>query len=384
LFVTWALLFILFLAGGSLHAQESPPEESAYSIRQTETGPLFIQRLRWPGSSYVYRYEVIVEKRNRNGTYTELRREPVEENYAEFSLEPGRYRFQVLVYNLLDQFEYAMDWMEFTVYEALQPEITGFSPRAFFLDEDTRWVITVNGENLLEESDLYLRSGERIIRPSGYESEGTRARLIFNDHLLVPGVYTVYVQNPGGLESELGTFTIRYRKTFELNLSAGYAPVFPRAGFLFDLFDDPLYPLGAYGRAGFIFLKRPWGFAGIEAAFSWTALTKTKDDYTAEAQFLNEGLNLVYQKYLQNRTMAFSFRAGGGFTSVLDLKFSYARGSSESRNSLIPSVNGGLSFMWLVRKPFFLEAGVDYVQTFPSDSPRPGFIRPFAGAGWQF
>jgi hypothetical protein len=287
------------------------------------------------------------------------------------------------VYNLLDQFEYAMDWTEFAVYEALQPEITGFSPRAFFLDEDTRWIITVTGQNLLEGSNLYLRSGERIIRPLQSLNEGGRARLVFNGRLLAPGAYTVHVQNPGGLESELGTFSITYRKSFELDLSAGYAPVVPAAGFLFDLFDDPFYPLGAYGRAGFMFLKRLWGSVGIEAAFSWTALTKTKDDYTAEAHLMNGGVNLVYQKYFGNRIMALNVRAGGGFTPIAGLRFTYSRGTSESQSSLVPMVSAGLSFMWLIRKPLFLEAGADYVQTFPAESPPPGFIRPFAGAGWQ-
>jgi hypothetical protein len=382
------LPLILLLAGASaLHAQgKVPPEESAYSIRRTESGPLFVQRFNWPANEYVYRYELIIEKRNESGTYTGLRRESVQENYAELSLEPGRYRYRVLVYNLLDQFEYAMDWMEFTVHQALQPEITGFSPRAFFLDEDTRWLISVTGKNLLEGSELYLREGERIIRPSQYSIEegGNRARLVFNERLLAPGLYRVYVQNPGGLESELGTFSIRYRKAFDLNLSAGLAPLVPAAGFFFDLFGDPFYPLGAYGKANLMFLKRPWGFVGIEAVFSWTALTKTRDDYTAKAQFLNEGFNLVYQKYLLNRIAAFSFRIGGGFTSVVDLHFTYGKGSSASRNSLIPMVNGGLSFMWFIRKPFFVELGVDYVQALSADNPQPGFIRPFAGAGRQF
>jgi hypothetical protein len=51
---------------------------------------------------------------------------------------------------------------------------------------------------------------------------------------------------------------------------------------------------------------------------------------------------------------------------------------------LIPAIAAGASFKWLVKKPFFAEAGFDFVHFFTVDNPQPGYLRPFAGAGWQF
>ncbi|MDR1445661.1 MAG: hypothetical protein LBI90_02065 [Treponema sp.] len=380
-----ALLVTLMLASGPpAYTQEGA--EGAYTIERTESGSRFIQRLTWPWNEYVYRYEAVIEKSDGIGNYKEVLRESTENNYITVSLEPGQYRYQISVYNLLDKFEYAMDRIDFTVYEAFEPELSGFYPAMFFLDEDTRWVLTVSGRNLFAESELYLKNGERIILPERYlpEAVGERARLVFNERLLIPGVYSLHIKNPGGLEAAATDFTIAYRKPFDLNLSLGYAPLFPAMGFLFDLFDDTVYPLGAYGQLSFVPFKRSWGFLGIEAAADWVYLEKSGDDYKAKAHLTDARLSMVYQKYLPNRIMAFNFRLGGGLSSVLGLYFEYPERTTESKNSLVPSANGGLSFMWFIRKPFFMEIGANYIQVFSPDRPLPGFIRPFAGAGRQF
>jgi hypothetical protein len=51
---------------------------------------------------------------------------------------------------------------------------------------------------------------------------------------------------------------------------------------------------------------------------------------------------------------------------------------------MMAAADAGLSLMWFFRKPFFAELGLDYIQSFSSDAARPGFIRPFIGAGYQF
>jgi hypothetical protein len=50
----------------------------------------------------------------------------------------------------------------------------------------------------------------------------------------------------------------------------------------------------------------------------------------------------------------------------------------------VPALAAGFSFQWFIKKPFFVEAGVDFTHFFTADSPSPGYLRPFAGVGWQF
>ena len=63
---------------------------------------------------------------------------------------------------------------------------------------------------------------------------------------------------------------------------------------------------------------------------------------------------------------------------------SFDRGDTNSITVLIPVIAGGISFQWLVKRPFFMEAGLDFSHFFTVDDPSPGYLRPFAGMGWQF
>jgi hypothetical protein len=67
-----------------------------------------------------------------------------------------------------------------------------------------------------------------------------------------------------------------------------------------------------------------------------------------------------------------------------NLHFEYSRGSSESLRTLMPSLGAGASFMWFVKKPFFLEIGAEYMHFFSVDNPSLGYIRPILGGGWRF
>jgi hypothetical protein len=81
-----------------------------------------VQRLSWGHDEYVYRYEVILEE-EREGGYAAILRESTEESYLFVSLLPGRYRYTVEVYNLLDKLEYTMDWVYFEALGAPRPAI---------------------------------------------------------------------------------------------------------------------------------------------------------------------------------------------------------------------------------------------------------------------
>jgi hypothetical protein len=87
----------------------------------------------------------------------------------------------------------------------------------------------------------------------------------------------------------------------------------------------------------------------------------------------------LFQKPL-NPAMSLKFRAGGGIFAVFDFKYTGA----EPTKALIPSASAGISFRWLVKAPFFVEAGADYFHLFSADDSKPGYLRPFLGAGWRF
>jgi hypothetical protein len=271
----------------------------------------------------------------------------------------------------------------------LQPELSGFSPAGFYLDEDIVWDISLNGENLTEQAEIYLRlqgpDTDRIV-PAQYipSPQGGSGRLVFDMAQLTPGTYDVYVKNPGGLDTARGPFRIAYRKPVDFNVSLNYAPLIPLYGALNDFFDAPVFPLAAAARISLVPFKRVWGYLGVELVPFWTALSVKGEGYEAMAQYMGVQVNLLYQRWLSNRIMAFNFRLGGGTVFLDDLHFEFSSGTSESLRTLMPSAGAGASFMWFVDKPFFLEVGAEYLHFFSVDNPSPGYLRPIIGGGYQW
>jgi len=369
------------------NADESPEEQNFY-IDRSEGEPRFIQRLMWKEADYVLRYEIIVEKREDDGTYREAERVSTEQNFVEFSLTAGQYRYRVDLYDLVDQLAASSEWREFDVIRALQPAVTGFSPQAFYLDEDDVWEITLRGKNLLPDSEIYLVQDGSKIKPIRHISEKESCRLIFSWQSLVSGEYSIYVKNPGGLDTELGPFIIANKKKFDFNISLGYAPIIPLYGYLFKdtgveaPFTGFLYPLGAAAKFNFFPFKRVWGNLGIEVSSSFAFLRQGREYYSAEALLLNTHLGFLYQKYFQKKTYAVNAGLGIGATTLYGFYFTYpSGGQTETVNTVIPSIIQEFSFTVFVFKPFFINTGIDFIQTFSPDKPMPGFIRLLILAG---
>ena len=369
---------------------EAAPSEINYYIDYSEAEPRFIQRLIWEQSNFVYRYEVIVERQQNNGSFTEVERLSTEESFAEVSLPAGNYRYQINLFDLLDEYASTTRWREFEIIRALQPELAGFSPSNFYLDEEKNWVITLRGQNLLQRSEIFLVDGNRMIRAQSHTSEGNTSIAVFSPVSLSVGKFYVYVRNPGGLDTRLGTFTIANKKPFDMNISVGYAPIIPLYGYLFkdsDIeapFPDSFYLLGAGAKISIVPFKRVWGNLGLEVSSSFTKLKHDFGSYTPEANALNTHLSFLYQLYFFEKFLALNVSLGAGAFTLMDFHYKYPVGNpTENITSAIPSAAAGLSFMIFVFKPFFINLGADFIHAFSVDSPMPGFITPFLHVGFQ-
>ncbi|MCL2440832.1 MAG: hypothetical protein FWD14_03760 [Treponema sp.] len=372
--------------------EENVPVDAVnYYIDRTEREPRFIQRLVWDDADLALRYMVVIQRREANGVYREIERRSVETNYAEVSLPVGYYRYHVEVYDLFDEYAYITRWREFEIYLALQPVLSGFSPGAFYLDEDEVWEITVRGRNFLPESEFYLVDGNRMIRPIRFTSDGTSAFLVFSGVSLFTGKFEVYVQNPGGLDYSLGTFTIANKKPFDINLSLGYAPLFPVYGYLFkdgDLdapFPSAVFPLGIITKVSFVPFKRVWGNLGAEVSASFSYLSSEREFYSTSALLYNGHLSCLYQVYFLKKKFAVNVNLGAGITAMQDFHYQYTLGPPTDKfTNIFPSGIAGISAKVFVHKTAYISLGTDFIHLFSAENPMPGIIRPFLMAGYQF
>ena len=357
----------------------------SYYLDQSGGEIRFVQRLAWTAGEYILRYEVIVERES-GGVYEEIVRETTAAPFLDLSLPPGTYRYALRAYDLLDIPGEQSDWLGFEILLALQPELRSFSPEGFFLDEDAQWVLNLNGRNIDPAAEIYLRHGGRSIVPveKTVASSLGGARLAFNERQLTPGTYEVYVKNPGGLDTRLEGFAIAFRKPLDIYLGAAYAPLFALYGEWNKALGKTVFPLGAELRLGLVPIKRTFGYLGVELTAGWRWFSAPPEGAKMSVHALGAEVNLLYQRWFSNRVMALVFRAGGGVNLLANYHFEYPRGKTEAINILMPQAGGGVSFLWLVKKPFYAEGGINYVHWFSKDDAPPGYLRPWIGGGWQF
>jgi hypothetical protein len=377
-----ALLFFVF-GGAVLWGQE-------VEYRIGDDGR-FIQFLSWKKQENVLYYEVEIEKPAgelwESALTTKTEALALEVSSLEVSLSAGSYRYRIRAYDLLGRPGQASDWVQFEILPAKQPELVRFSPHAFYLDEDVSLVIHLFGRNIAAGSEIFLQGvrGSRITPDTvTVEPSETEARLVFSFGQLEPGNYTIHVLNPGGLRAELETFRIAFGKPLDINISAGYKPLVSFYGYINELFDMAFFPFGAYGRLSVIPFKWRRGAMGFELEPSWNYFLIKQENYTVQAQMPGAAIYGIYQYGFSNQIMTLGFRIGGGIYSVLNYHFVFDKGATDPITILIPAAAAGVSFRMFVKKPFFVEAGLDFIHLFTVDNPSPGYLRPFVGAGWRF
>jgi hypothetical protein len=367
-----------------LAAQETT---SNYFVRQSETGEqTIVQRLFWPVDENAARYEVVVERGNDGDGFTEIHRESAKGGYIDISLGPGRYRYQVRVFNLINQADYTTNWASFNIILALQPKIVSYTPESFYIYEDYRWELAVTGNNLVEDGAAFLvslASPDLPLEVRQYVPSGETARLVFDAGDLRPGSYRIIVRNPGGLEAGSGPVHIDTFRPYDLEFSAGYAPLPPLYGHLFNTFKD-FAPLGADLRGSFVFFKRPWGFFGVESNLYLNYLSAGENTPKVSAFITGGALSVLYRKILPWREFVFDARLGAGIDAApLHLVFDYPYYKSEPITDWVPRLNVGLSLAWRFSARLYAEFGADYAHIFSLETPQIGYLRPFLNLGWR-
>jgi hypothetical protein len=355
-------------------------QEKGYRI---EGDGHFVQLLHWEAEDSALYYEVEIEKQT-GRLWKGALIGTTEESFFEFSLEPGIYRYRIRPYDLLEHPGRASDWIHFAILPSRQPELLRFSPEAFYLHEDTAWVITISGRNLMEGLEVFLRESQGgLIKPEKIilGPSQDEVRLAFAYRQLAPGEYAIHVTNPGGLTAEAQPFRIAFGKPADITVSAGYRPMAPLYGSLNRLFGMFFTPAGVYARLGVIPVKQRWGQIGFEVEPSWNYVLAAGAYYGAHTHMPGAAIYGMYRLRFAN--LALGFRIGGGIYSTLNYYLAFSRWRRDPPVVLIPAFAAGASVQWFVTKPFFVEAGLDFSNFFTPGSSS-GYLRPSAGLGWRF
>lgn len=434
-------LFTLSLQSGFLFAQEDAPSNASEPGQENEsskeksskkkrnqafadTPEESWQILSWDEETpeAVFKYDVVVEQPlGKTDSYKEVRRLSTKGTEKEVRiyplLPPGKYRFKVITYDLIERPAAESDWRNFTIYAAHQPVISSIKSNVngsstLYLEEMNDGLFFVRGRNLFElkedEEDLeftdYLlvpqKTADGAIKPQilKYDERNRGLDVKFNMNLLAPGEYHLRATDSSGLatpDNGNNLIIIKYKKPMDLNISAGYScPVIAYDDTFDKYMGSRVWPSSANAKAVFIPFKRNWGYLGLGAEATFThmlyespAFDIDGDLITANALFVYQKPFLVKQKDDPSKTRhayTLEIHAGAGEAYFRNFQYHFSSGSdSYQLRSLDPSLVIGSSFQIFITRHLFAEAQVDFLNSFISDMSF-GVVIPSINIGYQF
>jgi hypothetical protein len=385
-----ALFLLFFAVSGLLFASPDLKYELENRV---------VQYIDWPAQEDALRYELVIE-RDDGGVWTPVLSQTTEETTLKTSLNAGKYRYRVDVWDLLGRRRPSAPWANLVILKAMRPVLEKIQPDSVNLLEGGPWRITVTGENIAEDSEAFLsRPNGTQIRPDKWtvQNDGKSGRLEFSS--LDEGVFSIIVQNPGSMEASMPNFYVhsgnegRQERERKFMFSLGYNMLWTLTGGLVhgeygNYLHSEYYPVGALGRLSFLPFRGKPGALGFELSPSWNWMESENYDpinnnYSVAMHLLGLSLGVAYQTPFFFRHLAFIARAGGGIAMGYQLEVRLEeRVTMQPFWGFVSFVEGGLAFQFLINQVFFLEAGANYVMIFSASNST--YIRPAVSIGWNF
>ena len=301
------------------------------SLWAQNTEPRFVQRLTWVGDGYATRYEVIIE-RDENGKYRRALQEFTTNFFIEVSLSPGKYRFQVIPYDFFNHPVPVNEWMNFEIQRAIinpeEPEDRVEVQQAALNPEEPESKVEVQQAALNPEEP---ESKDEITVPNPEPKKATKKQNPFDIYLGLAWLPSVTIY--GGNESS----------------------------------DKNLSPYGAGLRLAIFSAKQNLFKFGIEGSSAWHLSPGDPPVHSLSFDF-----NVV-ARYLRGKA-GLNFRMGVGVSLYINAS------PASVANQYAGHANFGISVLWLPLKHLYLEAGMEYVQSFGNS----GSLRPLIGLGFRF
>ena len=371
-------LFILLCLLSASMASGQRADNYSFEILP-DGSPLYSQIIKWDSDPNVLFYEVVIQ--DKSGT--EISITPCEDSELILHLPPGEYAYRIRIYNLLGNLELELPFRNLSVLRAELPQISSLSQGSWYM-EDLDTEITLTGQDLMPGAEVILRSElfpSHFIAGKVAGNRGNKNVTVeFPDKEIKVQSYTLEWTNPGGLSCTLPhAVKVSYLKPVDVLISVGFAPWFGLYDSWFkNNWPQFCYPLSGKTRISTYFLKKSYGYSGLELAFGGMRATGGISTAAINTLFLDAGLNGVY-KYPINRDLFIGARLGGGVSRYYS-QFDYEGTSGAEMTSYDPYIGTGFFVQYFWTNKLFLESGADWRHVF-RNSFTEGGVAPFVSAG---
>jgi hypothetical protein len=355
------LLAGLAIAGAPIVAQDAispatvPASDYFYSL-DPSGAPVFTQVLHWEADPNALEYRITLKSADGE----QLLDSRTSETSLDVHLQPGGYSYKIVTYNLLGKPEAETDWIDMRVIKAEQPAPSSSSPSTIYMDAlDGR--VTILGQKLVADGAVALvgKNGARFVGKVSERKGDQEIVVTFPDEAYQPGDYSIYIENPGGLNASLDdALKIRFQRPVDLLVSSGYSPFVPLYDDWFvENWSSTFNPIGADAQLELFFVKQRWGFVGIEAVAQWRRMYGGEENATLTSDFVLAGANLLY-KYRFARQLHGLARIGGGVSWSYH-SFDYDGFAGPTTDSYDPYAQAGIALQAFLPFKLYGEIGAD-------------------------
>ncbi|MCR4940539.1 MAG: hypothetical protein K5930_10610 [Treponemataceae bacterium] len=397
-------------------------EGSFYIMVDEENNTTIVQHFSWEASEDVFMYQFVLEKMNENGEFEEYDVQDIEENFVDYTLSAGEYRYKIGLYNFLDIIEVETPWTEVSIIKAIKPAINDVSPSLVYIDTGFDGEFTVKGKDLSEDISFKLINEETglVLAADVLEKDMEKNRFTIKiDPLQVePGTYTLSARNDGGLTFEYSPLTLIFSDNFDICVSLGAAyPLSLQKELMTDYWNWESFSKQSQTsmryNAHFTFVPFKMrlnyiGFTLNASAFAfaydyyenepeeWSLgnlnmflFTTWKDQLTADDHPLYRILATLYPVNIMvnyQRMLSPYFildtHIGAGLT-LIDMSIEYPVGDTAVFKTFGISATGGVGIQYSPWQHFYMELAGDYTFTLcPTFNIQ--YFTPAFSLGWRF
>lgn len=392
-----AILIMALTISCSLFAQAFD-NDACYMV-ETEEGTEYYQRFEWQQIDYIQKYVFQLETKNAKTGLWEAS-EPIEttDNHLEMPLDSGSYRYKIIVYNLLGKPELESDWIPIEVTKVYQPKVDSVNPSIVYLENQDGEII-LSGKGLLDNSKLTFKSEEGFsvaVENLGADDKFKELTMFAEPSLLLPGIYTVTVENEGGLSTTYSPITVKYKKAWDFDVAVGLSCIANIFDSNFEqYFGRKIFPYGAGAKISVMPWKKSWGYLGFGLNANYILMNDLVMEpvitgYTLTGNYIAGYFDIVYQYPIRNQRKnnnvraIFEGHAGAGLVMLNDITFHFPHDiKTDPFNVLYLSANFGGSAQYYLTRRLYIELNVDLTIT-PSLDMTMGNLVPSLMIGWQF
>jgi len=359
-----SLFITLFFMSLSLWAQSG---SFIYEQRYT-------RRFSWKSDQYALRYEVVVERDEGKG-YEPYLREFTEMSSFQVTFLPGKYRYCVIPYDLLNQSCEASDWviLNFNPSPVIPLEVIPGDDNNYALHTPERdeLVPGINEIIIKNPDELDRKDGVLIVeKPKKIEIEIEEIKEIEKIEV-INEIVDMYKEEEV-IKPEPPFIVNKFKP--DVLFQADWMPVIVSSGEILQYLDRQFFPLGATLRFDFLF-KELTGrsiYPGLEFFASWYGLENKQNYDNNLFSFTVFDIFLLLQWRNRTDKLAFNIKMGGGIT---------VQGALNS-DTIIPNMSFDSSLLLFMVKKWFTEFGINFSMFF-TDEPSV-YFRPWIGIGYKF